>query len=100
VKYKEHRHDGGPKPGERFVPRVKAAPALHELLERKGFKFLEGSADNFYRFGKDDDWPDPYKQPLISVYEDDSWDGRPMPDYPMQPDTELNDYLESFPDVK
>ena len=50
--------------------RGKAAPELHELLERKGFKFLVGPADDFYRFGKDDDWPDPYKQPLISVYKD------------------------------
>ncbi len=97
MKYKEHRHDGIPKPGEHFVPRVKAAPELHELLERKGFKFLEGPADNFYRFGKDDDWPDPYKQPLISVYKDDSWDGRSIPDYPIKPGSELKDYLESLP---
>ena len=77
--------------------RGKAAPEPHELLESKGFKFLVGPADDFYRFVKDDDWPDPYKQLLISVYKDDSWDGRPVPDYPMKSGSELKAYLDSLP---
>ncbi len=72
---------------------------LQELLERKGLKVLVWPADDSYRFGKDDDWPDPYKQPLISVYKDDSRDGRPVPDYLMKSSSELKDYLESSPDV-
>jgi len=98
MKYSQHNHEGAQEPGEQFVPRGRAEPGLHELLERKGFKFLEGPADHFYRFGKDDDWPDPYKQPLISVYKDDSWDGRSVPDYPMKSGSELKDYLDSLPD--
>ncbi len=99
MKYNQHNHDAAPKPGEQFVRRAKAAPELHELLERKGFRFQDGPADDFYRFGKDDDWPDPHKQPLISVYKDDSWDGRSVPDYPMKSGSELKDYLDSLPDV-
>jgi hypothetical protein len=88
------------KPGENYDPRGKAEPELHELLERKGFKFLIGP-DDYYRFGKDDDWEHkpPAERPLISVYGIGTWDGRPVPGYPMQPGTELKDYLESLPDV-
>ena len=61
------RHYGVLKPGQQFVRRGKTAPELHQLLERKGFKF-QIAPNDYYRFGKDDDWPDPDKQPLICVY--------------------------------
>ena len=98
MKYDGHRHDGILKPGEQFDPMGKATPELHELLERKGFSFQVGAG--YYCFGKDDDVTHPAERPLISVYQSGTWDGRSVPGYPMKPETELKDYLESLPDVK
>ena len=99
MKYDEHRHDGILKPGEHFDPKGEATPELHEVLERKGFSFQIGG--DYYCFGKDDDWEhnNPSERPLISVYKSGTWDGRPVPGYPMKPGTELKDYLQSLPDV-
>jgi hypothetical protein len=98
VKYDGHRHDGILKPGEQFDPMGEAPPELREVLNRKGFSFQLGP--DYYSFGKDDDWiHDPAERPLISVYSSGTWDGRPVPGYPMKPGTELKDYLESLPDV-
>jgi hypothetical protein len=100
MKYIQHNDARVLKPGEQFVARGRAAPDLHALLERKGFKFLAGPADDYYRHGTDDEWSDPYKQPLICVYpEADSWGGRPFPDHPIKPNVELKDYLDSLPDA-
>jgi hypothetical protein len=99
MKYDEHRHNGILKPGEQFDPRGSAEPELHELLERKGFIFQIGS--DYYCFGKDEDWQDKPlgERPLICVYKSGTWDGKPIQGYPMKPDAELKDYLESLPDV-
>jgi hypothetical protein len=99
MKYDGHRHDGITKPGEHFDPMGPAATELHELLERKGFSFQIGP--DYYCFGKDDEWQqhNPLERPLICVYKSGTWDGRPVPGYPMQPDTELKDYLDSLLDV-
>jgi hypothetical protein len=99
MKYNEHRHDAILKPGEQFDPSGKAAPELHELLERKGFIFQTGS--DYYLYGKDEDWQHkPFgERPLISAYESGTWDGRPVPGYPMKAGTDLKDYLDSLPDV-
>ena len=43
MKYNQHRHDGVLKPGDQSDPIGKAAPDLHELLERKGFSFHVGA---------------------------------------------------------
>jgi len=97
--YQQHRHDGVIKPGEQFDPAGKAAPKLHELLERKGFSFQLGP--DYCSFGRDEDWQDKPigSRPLISVYQSGTWDGIPVPGYPMKPETELTDYLNSLPDV-
>jgi hypothetical protein len=100
MKYDQHRHDGITKPGEHFDPLVQAAPELHELLERKGFSF-QGVGSVYYCFGRDAEWESHNNQlerPMISVYQSGSWDGRPVPGYPMKPDTELKQYLESLPE--
>jgi len=98
MRYDQHRHDGI-KPGEQFDPMGRAEPELHELLERKGFSFQVGS--DYYCFGKDEDWQDMLlgERPLICVYKNGTWDGRPIPGYPMKPETELKDYLGSLPDI-
>jgi hypothetical protein len=99
MKYAQHRHDGIIKPGEHIDPSVKAAPQLHDLLERKGFSFQVGP--DYYCFGKDAEWESRknlLERPLISVYKSGGWDGRPVPGYPMKPDTELKEYSESLPE--
>lgn len=76
----------------------KTTPELHALLERKGFSFQTGA--DYYCFGKDDDWQhNPAQRPLICVYKSGTWDGRPVPGYPMKTGNELKDYLESLSDV-
>jgi len=99
MEYRQHRHDGVLKPGEDFDPRGQAGPRLHELLERKGFKFQPGS--DYYCLGEDIDWygKDLSQRPLICVYRSGTWDGRPVLGYPMKVDAELSDYLDSLPDV-
>jgi hypothetical protein len=100
MKYDEHRHDGTTEPGEHFDSMGQAAPGLHELLKVKGFDFEVGA--DYYSFGKDEDWQqhNPLERPLICVYKSGTWDGRPVPGYPMKPNTELKDYLDSLPDVQ
>ena len=99
MKYSEHRHDGSLKPGELFDHRRKAASELHELLERKDFVFQHLS--DYYCYGKDEDWQNKPlgERPLITVYESGTWDGRPVPGYPMKAGADLKDYLDSLPDA-
>ena len=99
MEYKQHKHEGFLKPGEHFDPRGQAAPKLHELLWRKGFKFQPGS--DYYCFGEDVDWygKDLSERPLICVYRSGTWDGRSVLGYPMRADIELKDYLDSLSDV-
>jgi hypothetical protein len=54
-------------------PMGKAAPELHELLERKGCSFV--AAPDYYCFGKDDEWKDKLlgERPLMCVYNTGTW---------------------------
>jgi len=99
MKYSEHRHDGILKPGERFDPSGKAAPDIHQLLEHKGFTFQIGA--DYYCYGKDEDWQDKPlgERPLINVYESGTWDGRPVPGFPMKAEADVKDYLDSLPEM-